>query len=69
MRLVGKIDLTIKVGTFSASDRTYWDGWESKAMFMKPDGAFTTENVYITAGDSVCIVVLVSISMRPLMVL
>ncbi|ORY98448.1 hypothetical protein BCR43DRAFT_561948 [Syncephalastrum racemosum] len=41
-----------------ASDRKYWDGWGSKAMFMKPDGNFTRKNVYLPEGDSICVVVL-----------
>lgn len=29
-------------------------------MFMTPEGQYTTENVTITAGESICVVVLVS---------
>ena len=43
-----------------ASDRKYWDGWASKAMFMSPEGNFTTKNVFIKEGESICVVVLVS---------
>lgn len=42
-----------------ASDRTHWDGWASKAMFMRPDGKYTSRNFTIEAGDSLCAVVLV----------
>ncbi|KAI9315586.1 hypothetical protein BX666DRAFT_1957204 [Dichotomocladium elegans] len=40
-----------------ASDRKYWDGWASKAMFMSPDGNFTTMNLSIVAGETLCAVV------------
>ncbi|KAI9031021.1 hypothetical protein CLU79DRAFT_732548 [Phycomyces nitens] len=41
-----------------ASDRYHWDGWESKAMFMAPDGSYTESDIKISSGGSICIVVL-----------
>ncbi|KAI8979290.1 hypothetical protein BDF20DRAFT_868701 [Mycotypha africana] len=38
------------------NDRQFWDGWESKVMFMRTDGKFTRKNVKITEGESVCVV-------------
>ncbi|KAG2223820.1 hypothetical protein INT45_001954 [Circinella minor] len=40
------------------SDREYWDGWASKAMFMKSEGNYTRKDVTITAGESICVVVM-----------
>lgn len=45
-----------------ASDRKYWDGWGSKAMFMRPDGNFTRKDVIANEGDTICVVVLVSLN-------
>ncbi|KAI9498165.1 hypothetical protein BDB00DRAFT_867816 [Zychaea mexicana] len=44
--------------TWLVSDREHWDGWVSKAMFMKPEGNYTSKDVTIAAGDSVCVVVM-----------
>ncbi|KAI8047236.1 uncharacterized protein B0P05DRAFT_566430, partial [Gilbertella persicaria] len=41
-----------------ASDRKYWDGWSSKAMFMKKNGKFTRKPVQMNQGESVCVAVL-----------
>ncbi|KAI8139582.1 hypothetical protein BJV82DRAFT_672553 [Fennellomyces sp. T-0311] len=40
-----------------ASDRLHWDGWTSKAMFMRPDGLYTSNDITITAGENICVVV------------
>lgn len=42
------------------NDRDYWDGWESKSMFLQQNGRFTRNNIEIEQGEDVCIVVLVS---------
>ncbi|KAI8086761.1 uncharacterized protein BX664DRAFT_336693 [Halteromyces radiatus] len=44
--------------TWLASDRQFWDGWSTKAMFLQPNGNFTTNNVLTTEGVAICIVVL-----------
>lgn len=41
-----------------AGDRSFWDGWSSKAIFMKGNGQFTRKNVRSQVGESVCITVL-----------
>lgn len=44
----------------SAGDRSFWDGWSSKAMFIKQNGKFTRKNVRIQQGETACIAMLVS---------
>ncbi|KAI8340286.1 hypothetical protein BC941DRAFT_500821 [Chlamydoabsidia padenii] len=41
-----------------ASDRQYWDGWQTKSFFLQPDGNFTLDDVSVEEGTGLCIVVL-----------
>ncbi|CAO3594087.1 unnamed protein product [Absidia cylindrospora] len=41
-----------------AADRQFWDGWSTKAMFIRQDGNFTTNNILTVEGVSLCVVVL-----------
>ena len=50
---------------FSASQRQFWDGWTTVSMFLRGDGRFTRKEVDIQAGESICVVVLVSLFWTP----
>lgn len=55
-----KTKMSLTSFIYSGSDRRFWDGWVSKAMFMAKNGKYTRKNVRIQKGESICVAVLVS---------
>lgn len=62
--LAKSIFTQLAISFHRAGDRSFWDGWSSKAMFMKGNGQFTRKNVRSQVGESVCITVLVRLYIK-----
>ncbi|KAI8072527.1 hypothetical protein BC940DRAFT_292786 [Gongronella butleri] len=41
-----------------ASDRTNWNGWDTKTFFLHPDGNYSASDLYVPQHTSLCVVVL-----------